>query len=368
MIEFNDLPTIKAKSKPDPKEKIISQKGDKRKVAVIGGSGYIGAELVRLLLNHSGIQLETVTSRNFAGKKISEVLPNLKKRIDLTYVKPNLEKIAKNCELIFFATENGYAMKNIPKIVDLEVKMIDMAADFRLTNPTTYELYYKNKHTAVELLDTAVYGIPEFFRDKIEIAQIVANPGCYPTCALMGLLPLASHKLLGDSVSINGITGSSGSGAKPSETAHHPLRFQDFKGYNPLKHRHTPEIQQQISEKQKDVNVLFTPHSAPISRGMYTTIHTSSKDAPPLPDLVNLFRQYYDKESFIRVTDTPPRVVNVVYSNFCDLSVTSEKNNIVVFTAIDNLVKGGSGQAIQNMNIMLGFAEDEGLKMLPGHP
>lgn len=317
------------------------------KVVIIGGSGYVGGELLRFLLFHPYVKIISVTSQLNIGKKISEIHPNLKNITELKFESENLKKLNEKADIVFLALPNGVSMKKI-KYIDLKkIKVIDLGPDFRLK---------------------AVCGIPEIYKEKIKKAQLVANPGCFPTGALLALYPLAKAKLLSNNVVVDSKTGSSGSGIKPSETTHHPERANDFKAYQVFTHRHLTEITQVVSDVQgNDIDVIFTPHSMPMVRGIFTTVYVFLKEKISYEKIKNLYEKTYKNSPFIRLVDQSRSAV-VAGSNYCDIALYVKGNKLIMTSAIDNLVKGAAGQAIQNMNIMFGLPEITGLQFPGLHP
>ncbi|MHA1839044.1 MAG: N-acetyl-gamma-glutamyl-phosphate reductase [Candidatus Ranarchaeia archaeon] len=349
-------------------------------VSVIGGAGYIGSELTRLILRHPKADIQYVTSRQKKGVKLADDKPNLKGVTDVRYTNPDLVVVADDSDLIFFATAHGVSMFQVPKVID-KARIIDMSGDFRLKDVVTYERYYDKSHASPSLIEDAVYGLPELNRKQIKTAKLVANPGCYPTGALLALIPLAHHGILGNYTYINSVTGSSGSGVTPSPVTHHPTRALDMKPYKPGTHRHQPEIQQvlsTVSSSNTQPKIIFVPHSGPFVRGILTSIYTCPREKNEsmfgAEELIKAYKDYYKEEPFIRVRETPPRIIHVAHSNYCDIHPLSLKESetdlhqYMVFSAIDNLIKGGAGQAIQNMNIMFGFPESTGIDLIAPNP
>lgn len=345
------------------------------KAAVIGGSGYTGGELIRLLLFHPEVNLISVTSRSHIGEKISDVHKNLFNICNLEFQKENIENLSQEADILFFALPHLESMKKIKRVNFKKTKVIDLSTDFRLKSDSLFQQVYGIKHSVPKLLPKVVYGLTEWHKIELEDANLVANPGCFPTGALLALLPLAKAGLLMGNVVIDSKTGSSGSGVKPSEKTHHPERAQDVSAYNIFNHRHYWEIEQEInnflpSEKNNatsDVDIIFTPHSVPIVRGLFTTVYVFLKNAANGPEIKKIYETAYADKPFIRLVDSAHCVV-VAGTNYCDISVNVKDNKIIVTSAIDNLVKGAAGQAVQNMNIMFGFNETTGLSFPGTHP
>lgn len=338
------------------------------KVAIIGGSGYVGGELLRFLLFHPHVEIISVTSQLNIGKKVSDVHPNLKNVTELVFDSEDLKKINNQADLIFFALPNGKSMDKI-KFLDLnKTKVIDLGPDFRIKDKNIFKNVYKLKHEAVNLLNKAACGIPEIYKEQIKKAQLVANPGCFPTGALLALYPLAKANLLSNNIIIDSKTGSSGSGIKPSDVTHHPERAHDLKAYQVFSHRHLPEIIQTINDVQKNkVDLIFTPHSTPMVRGIFTTAYVFMKKEISYEKIKKIYEKTYKDASFIRLVNQSRSSV-VAGTNYCDIALYVSGEKIIITSAIDNLVKGAAGQAIQNMNIMFGLPEVTGLQFPGFHP
>lgn len=338
------------------------------KVVIIGGSGYVGGELLKLLLFHPHVKIVSVTSQSNIGKKVSEVHPNLKNITKLKFESESLTEVNKKSDVVFLALPNGLSMKKIKYINLKKIKVIDIGPDFRIKDMNTFEEVYKLKHKAIDLLKEAVCGIPEIYKEQIKKAQLVACPGCFPTGALLALYPLAKAKLLSKNVIVDSKTGSSGSGIKPSETTHHPERANDFKAYQVFTHRHLPEIIQVINDIQGgNVDVIFTPHSTPMVRGIFTTAYVFLKKKISYEKIKNLYEKTYENSPFIRLVDQSRSSI-VTGTNYCDIAFYVSGEKIIITSAIDNLVKGAAGQAVQNMNIMFGLPEQTGLQFPGLHP
>jgi N-acetyl-gamma-glutamyl-phosphate/LysW-gamma-L-alpha-aminoadipyl-6-phosphate reductase len=337
----------------------------KKRVAIIGGTGYGGSELLRLLLSHPGVELTRVTSRQHAGKPVHVVHPHLYKVTDLKFDDADPTKLADGTDVVFSALPHGTSAEAIMKIPEGPA-VIDLSGDFRLKDAAAYNKAYNHVHPAPERLKDYAYGLTEFNRETIRATRYVANPGCFATAALLATMPLAKEKLLDAPVTLIGVTGSSGSGADPKATTHHPERAEAFRAYKPLTHQHLPEIEQ-LLRSATDVapQLSFVPHSAPLVRGIHMTAVLHPKSPVPAATVHEIFSKYYEKERFIRLTSQPPDVAVVAGSNHADVNVTCDGRAIVVLVALDNLVKGMAGQAVQNMNLLLGFPEDEGLRF-PG--
>ena len=333
-------------------------------VGIIGGAGYGGSELLRLLLFHPRVHLSFVTSRKHAGAKVCSVHRFLANVTDLEFMEPDTGKIPQDTDLVFLATPHGVSMTVVPEIVMRlqKVKIIDLSGDFRLKNPSVYRQYYKKEHKGTELLGSFVYGLPEFNGDAIRKAQYIANPGCFATGIIFALYPLFHVGAVTRDVAVVAVTGSSGSGESPKEVTHHPVRAKNFKSYKILEHQHTPEIVQFFRDKflNWDYEIGIVPQSGPFVRGIFTTaaVYNETVSGQALQEG---FDSLYGKQGFVRVVPGSPEVTMVYGSNYVEVSYAHRNNWVVSMSAIDNLVRGASGQAVQNMNLMYGFDEDEGL-------
>lgn len=337
------------------------------KASIVGGSGYVGGELIRLLLFHPKVQLISVTSQSYAGKKISDVHKNLFRICDLEFQKEDIADIARKSDVLFLALPHGTSMTKIKNIDLTKTKVIDLGADFRLKTADIFENAYGIKHTAPELLLSSVYGLSEWRSKEIAKSQLVACPGCFPTGALLAIMPLVKTGLKINSIIIDSKTGSSGSGSKPSTTTHHPERTEDISAYNIFNHRHFWEIAQEIKNKNKDTDLTFTTHSVPIIRGIYTTAYILLQDKVTEQDIKKIYTETYQDKPFIRLVENTHSNI-VKGTNYCDIAVHAKGNMIIITSAIDNLVKGAAGQAVQNMNIMLDLDETTGLTFPGMHP
>ena len=340
-------------------------------VGIIGATGYTGSELTRILTHHNQVTLSMITSRSFAGKEISDIHPYLEGICDLKLSNPSMKDIA-DLDVVFLALPHGVSMKFVKEIGLDGPRIIDLSGDFRLKNKHTYEEWYEMNHEFPDAIHSAVYGLPELFRTDIKDAHLVANPGCYPTSAILALAPALKQNLIDvSSISVDSKSGVTGAGAKPSKTTHFPRANEDFRAYKVGKHRHTPEIEEILSENSgKDINVMFTPHLVPLNRGILTTVYAKVKDELSERKLLEAYTSFYEKEPFVRVRKNPPNVQSVRGSNYCDVfPLTNDRTNqVVLLSAIDNLVKGAAGQAVQNMNIMLDLDEKQGINHIPLSP
>lgn len=334
------------------------------KIGIVGGTGYTGAELLRLLATHPKADVKVITSRSESGKAVSELYPGLRGKMDIAFTEPDNEVLAQ-CDLVFFATPNGIAMKSVPALLEKGVKVIDLAADFRLSNPDDWKQWYGVDHVCPELLDEAVYGLPEINREPIRKARLVANPGCYPTATQLGLLPLVQNNLVEGSVIVDAKSGVSGAGRGAKVASLLCEVSESFKAYGVAGHRHLPEIRQGLARMSSQFNgdLTFVPHLTPMIRGIHSTIYTTVKDHSV--DLQVLFEEAYENEPFVDVmpVGSLPETRSVKACNQCRIAVYRPQggDTVVVLSVIDNLVKGAAGQAVQNMNIMSGLEETMGL-------
>jgi len=336
------------------------------KIGIAGASGYTGLELIRLLVGHPGVELTVLTSETFQGQNIAEVFPSLNEIVDLE-LRPLDNNIAKDCQVLFLALPHTMAMSKLPDYLQSDCKIIDLSADYRLKDPKAYTDWYSVTHTNPELLEKAVYGLPELHRQAIQSAQLVANPGCYPTSVVLALAPLLKTDWvdLGSIIS-DSKSGVSGAGRKPSLTSHFAEVNEGISPYGLADHRHTPEMEQELSALAgKSVRLTFSPHLVPMTRGMLSTVYINLNQDITDEKLVEHYRSFYKGENFIRVLN-PGKFASshhVLSSNFCDigLKVDSRNQRLIITSALDNLIKGASGQAVQNMNIMLGLDEKTGL-------
>ncbi len=343
------------------------------KVAIVGASGYTGIELLRILYGHPEVAVTCVTSERSAGKPIAGIFPTVRGRCN--YILENLEpvRVAEKADIVFTALPHKAAMEVVPTFLQLGKKVIDLSADYRLKNSTEYEEWYE-PHLNPALLQKAVYGLPEIRRDEIRETDLVANPGCYPTSIILGLAPLLKKKVIElNSIIADSKSGVSGAGRGAKVDTLFCEVNNGFKAYAVAAHRHTPEIEQELSlladEKFK---ISFTPHLLPMNRGILSTIYGSLKENITASQIVELYEEFYKGEAFVRVLPEGefPSTLHVQGSNFCDIGVTVDKRTgrVVVVSAIDNLIKGASGQAVQNMNIICGLPENMGLETLPFFP
>lgn len=342
------------------------------KVGVVGGTGYTGVELLRLLAQHPFVSLTAITSRGEAGLPVADMFPSLRKRVNLKFVDP-ADAPLDQCNLVFFATPNGIAMKQTADLLRQGVRVIDLAADFRIKDVAEWEKWYGMAHTAPELVAQAIYGLPELNREAIREAKLVANPGCYPTATQLGFLPLLEAGLIDSAHLIaDAKSGVSGAGRKAEVHTLFAEAGDNFKAYGVPGHRHLPEIRQGLSQASgRTVGLTFVPHLTPLIRGIHATLYAKLTSPHPV-DLQILYEQRYANEPFVDVLPpgSHPETRSVRASNVCRIAVHRPQglDTVVVLSIIDNLVKGAAGQAVQNMNIMFGFEECAGLSQIPVLP
>ncbi len=349
---------------------------EKVSVALIGASGYTGSELARLLAGHDGAKLTLATATGErAGRKLSELFPALRGVCDLILEEPNLDAIADSCDVAVIALGHGKALEIVPQLLERGVRVIDLGADFRLRDAEIYREWYHLEHSAAELLREAVYGLPEYNREQIKTAKLVANPGCYPTSAILALAPfIEKGAIKAHSIIVNSASGVSGAGrASFGVGTHFPETFGDYKAYNVAGHRHTPEIEQMLNDvspnpgdPQARALITFTAHLLPVARGILSTCYAAPMDEMTTETAHDILMQRYADEPFVRVLPIGdyPQIKHVNGSNFCDVGtkVDARTGRLIVIAAEDNLIKGASGQALQNLNIMFGLPETMGLK------
>jgi N-acetyl-gamma-glutamyl-phosphate reductase len=343
------------------------------KVGIYGASGYTGQELLRLLLRHPKIEIVALTSRRYAGVSVSDIYPVFIGLTDLAFIDASPDDVAGLADIVFLALPHGVSMKVAPVFLKAGKKVIDLSADFRLRDVAAYEQWYGG-HTAPDVIKESVYGIPELYRDDIVTARLVANPGCYPTSVILGLAPLLRADWIENtSIIVDAKSGVSGAGREPQVGTLFCEVDEGFKAYKVGQHRHTPEMEQEISLLAgHDIRISFTPHLLPLNRGILSTIYATLQKEVTTTELIDLYRAFYKGKNFVRVyrAGTFPNISSVRGSNYCDIGLTIDKRTkrVIIISTIDNLIKGASGQAIQNMNLMCGFSEDTGLNMVSLFP
>lgn len=344
------------------------------RVGILGATGFVGAELIRLLINHPKVKINFLDSRSYKDIEYSKVYPNLKNYIDKKCISVDLDKDLDEVDILFCALPHGVSQEPVKQAITKGVKVIDLSADFRIKDSNAYESWYGVKHEALEELQSAVYGLSEIYTDKIKDSKLIANPGCYPTSIILPLFPLLKEKVITeDVIIIDAKSGVSGAGRTPSEGNLYALCNENIKAYSLGEHRHTPEIEQELSQAaRRQVMVQFTPHLTPMTRGILSTIYIKNTENLDYLDIRNIYETYYGDQFFVRILDENefPQTKAVYGSNFCDIGFTIDKrtNTIIIVSAIDNLVKGAAGQAIQNMNIIFGLSQDVGLNIVPIWP
>lgn len=339
---------------------------NKIRVAIFGGSGYGGSELLRILLFHPNVELVFVTANEHAGKPVGEVHRNLNGLTSLNFV--TAPESIDNLDCVFLALPHGQAMDIVPRLPG-EIKAIDLSGDFRLRDQAAFEKHYKQPHTAMQTQAGFVYGLTETNREAVRTARLISNPGCFATATLLGLAPLVANDVLTGRVIVDAKTGSSGSGAKAATNTHHPQRMNSFYAYKPFTHQHVPEIEQELKHVGDWTNeLIFITHSLPVSRGIFASIYAESKRNVTEEEVRTMFAEYYRDSFFIRLVNGSPDINWVKTTNFCDIGFAVRANHVVVFSAIDNLVKGAAGQAVQNMNLMFGLDEKTGLMLVGTNP
>lgn len=337
----------------------------KIQIAIIGASGYSGVELVKILLNHPHVELAHVVGYSTVGQRVDDIYPYFRGKTELEIASYQLEDL-KAMDIVFLALPHGKAMERVPELVDAGIRVIDFSGDFRFKSSEIYERWYKLPHTAQDYLEKAVYGLPELFREEIQPCQLLANPGCYPTGSILALAPILSQDYVSlDSIAITALSGTSGAGRKEKLDLIFSEVNESVKAYRVGNHQHTPEIKailEQVAEHE--LNVAFVPHLLPITRGIYTTICLPLKEPVSRETVLKVYQEFYRDAVFVRILeDRPPEIKFVTGSNYCDISVAVDETQkfMIITSAIDNLVKGAAGQAVQNMNLMAGFPEEEGL-------
>ncbi|MDD5236945.1 MAG: N-acetyl-gamma-glutamyl-phosphate reductase [Candidatus Omnitrophica bacterium] len=336
-------------------------------IGILGATGYAGEELIDILLKHKYARIAYLAAKIDQPDNISSIFPKFKGRIDLVCTEPKLDEIIAKCDLVFLALPHTQSFGIVPKLLKAGKRVIDLSADYRLKDIPVYEKFYKVVHADKDNVKKAVYGLPEFYREEIKAAKLIANPGCYPTAAILATAPvLISGLVEEDCIFIDAKSGVSGAGRRAVNDLMFTEVNENFKAYKVNVHQHMPEIDQELSGvSKKTIKTNFVPHLLPVNRGILETIYFKLKKSADQKQVLDIYKRFYKKEPFVRVLDEGknPQLKDVVYTNYCDIAVNvdPEKKTLIVVAAIDNLKKGASGQAVQNMNIMHGFAESEGL-------
>lgn len=336
-------------------------------VGIVGGSGYTGIELIRILLGHPDIEIAFITSEKNAGQPVASILPSFNKILNLDFISVD-KGLKQSCDLVFVALPHKTAMSVVPSFLKNCGKVVDLSADYRLKDASVYEEWYSTRHTSPELCKEAVYGLPELNEEKIKLASLIANPGCYSTSVILALAPIIKEELIDlKSIIVDSKSGISGAGRTSDPLYSFPERNESMVAYNVANHRHIPEIEQELSLLSGSIiRLTFTPQLVPMIRGILSNVYANLKQPLVEEKVINLYKEFYKEKPFVRILDKGKEAdtKNVKGSNFCDLSLHIDKRNnrIIISSTIDNLVKGASGQAVQNMNLMLGFNEQTGLQ------
>jgi len=334
-------------------------------VSVVGASGYSGIELLKILVKHPGVKIDKLFANSSAGKRLSDVAPSFGKTLDIMLETYSIDKISKS-NLIFIALPSGEAMNLVPDMISSDKRVIDLGGDFRLQDTSLYERYYKRAHSANAVLKQAVYGLPEWNLSQIKSAPLIANPGCYPTSAILPLAPLLKEGIIeAKGIAVSSLSGVSGAGRSSSVEMSFAEVNESVRAYKVGTHQHIPEIRTILETiSGAPLSLTFVPHLLPITRGIYTSIYATLKKPVNEETIFNVYEKYYAKAPFVRYsTISIPEIKNVAHTNFADIGfrINQEDGQLIVFSTIDNLIKGAAGQAVQNMNIMFGYKETEGL-------
>ena len=347
---------------------------NRQKIAIVGASGYTGVELLRILKLHPGVDVTVVTSRQYEGTRVEDLFPSLHGYETLRFSAPDVDMICNNADLVFTAVPHQTAMAVVPQFIEAGLKVVDLSADFRIRSREVYEAWYQ-EHSAPELLGQAVYGLPELYRSRITSSRLAANPGCYPTSSILPLVPLLKKGMVRpEGIIIDSKSGTSGAGRGTSVATLFCEVNEGFKAYKVGEHRHTPEIEQELSSAAETrIKINFTPHLVPMNRGILSTIYCNLADpGTSTSDIINTLTQFYKDAPFVRVLPEGvfPNVSSVRGSNYCDIGVKvdARTGRLILVSVIDNLVKGASGQAVQNMNLMCGFEETLALEAAAVYP
>ena len=341
------------------------------KASVVGASGYSGSELVRLLFGHPGVELASLTASSQQGLRMDESFPGFRDLESSTLVAADWQELASSSDVVFLALPHGLSVEAAPTLLEGGAKVVDIGADFRLHDADVYEKWYGAVHAAPELLSEAVYGLPELNRDALRTANLIACPGCYPTATALALLPAVGLRQKGATVIVDAKSGVSGRGRAANLGSHFGEINENVRPYGLGQHRHMPEMEQTLADAGAPETVFFSPHLIPMTRGIISTCYLQLAEPVSTQDALQIYQEYYADAPFVRVLgDKLPETKATLGSNFCDVSVvTSEKSSLLVgVTALDNLVKGAAGQAIQCMNLMFGLSEEEGLWQPPLYP
>jgi N-acetyl-gamma-glutamyl-phosphate reductase len=333
------------------------------RVAIIGATGYTALELIKILVRHPEVEITTLTSRNEGNPHVASVHPQLAGRIDLQMLDLGPTEIASRADVAFSCLPHGVTASLVPKLLDAGLRVVDLSADYRLNSAQSYAEWYGQKHGDPDRLGHVVYGLPELFREQIRSARLVANPGCYPTSAILPLAPLVKQGLIAPrEIVIDSKSGVSGAGRTPKLTTHFPECNESISAYNVGRHRHTPEIEQVLSTScGRAVEVIFTPHLVPMDRGILSTIYTHPLSELSEEKALSAIREFYAREPFVRVVNHLPGSKDTTGTNFCDITARVVRGRLITISCLDNLIKGASGAAVQNFNLMYGFPETTAL-------
>ena len=348
------------------------------KIGIIGGSGYAGGEIIRILSRHENVEIKSVTSRKYADEYLYRAHPNLRGVTDLKFEELEVDKITKKCDLVFTSLPHGVIAKEMRTFYETGIRIIDLSADYRLNNPQDYDKWYGYEHPDPELLEKFVYGVPEIYRDKIRESRTIASPGCMAVTSILSLLPFIKNKVINhEYLVVDSKIGSSGGGNKPNISTHHSERYGVVRPYKPVSHRHTAEIEQELSlAANNKVNISMSPHAVNIVRGILCTIHAFPIKQITTGEVWKMLRECYKDELFIRfIKDRKgihqyPDPKMVIGSNYCDIGFEIDQfsGRLVILAATDNLIKGAAGSAVQCMNVMMKYPEIRGLDGIPLHP
>lgn len=334
------------------------------RVGVVGATGYAGEEVIKILMNHKAVEITELQAVIDKEEAFSSIFPAFKGRVDIVCKRPNPAEMAKNVDLVFLGLPHKVSMELAPAFLNAKKLVIDLSADYRL-DPDVYKVWYGTEHKDKANLPDAVYGLPELYRDQIKKAKLIANPGCYPTSAILGVAPMLNAKAIdGGSVIIDSKSGVTGAGRKPDLALSFSEVNENLKAYKVNEHQHKPEINKILSQVAcETIDVVFTPHLIPMNRGILSTIYMKLKKPINTKDVVDMYKKFYNGKPFVRVYDEGrlPQIRDVVLSNYCDIGIKVTGSTLIAVACIDNLKKGAAGQAVQNMNIMAGFNETEGL-------
>jgi N-acetyl-gamma-glutamyl-phosphate reductase len=355
--------------KPERTNSKPATRNSKLRIGIFGGSGYGGAELLRILLLHPHAEVVLVTANEHAGQRVADVHRNLLGLTELDFVPaPEDPEGLGGLDCVFLALPHGQALEVAPRL-PAHVKAVDLSGDFRLSSADEFREHYGREHTAMGLQREFVYGLTELNREDIRRARLVSNPGCFATATLLALAPLVRAGLVSGRVVVDAKTGSSGSGAKPAANTHHPQRANSFYAYKPFAHQHVPEIEQALGAAGEwRSELVFMTHSLPVARGIFASAYVEAARETTGAEVRALFEEFYRGSFFVRLVDGSPDINWVKLTNFCDLGFAARGRQLAVFAALDNLVKGAAGQAVQNMNLMFGLEEKTGLMLVGGNP